>query len=276
MALVITGAAASPAAGGVLIGPHRRQLRSRRVLAAGDAIRAHALHLPALVLILLGALTKSAQFPFHFWLPQRHGGADAGVGLPALGDDGEGRRVPAGAAVAGAGRHRMVLAGRRRRHGTLVLGAYFAMFQNDLKGLLAYSTISHLGLITCCSGLGSAAGGRGRGVPHHEPRDLQGLAVHGAGIIDHETGTRDMRRLSGLFHYMPITATLAMVASAAMAGVPLLNGFLSKEMFFAEAIETCRASRTSRRSGCACPACSWCWPASWSASSRRRRSVPTF
>src|SRR5699024_3943525 len=59
-----------------------------------------------------------------------------------------------------------------------------------------------------------------------------------AGIIDHETGTRDIRRLSGLFRYMPITATLAMVASAAMAGVPLLNGFQSKEMFFAEAIET--------------------------------------
>ena len=58
-----------------------------------------------------------------------------------------------------------------------------------------------------------------------------------AGIIDHETGTRDMRKLGGLFHYMPVTATLAMVASAAMAGVPLLNGFLSKEMFFAEAIE---------------------------------------
>ena len=59
-----------------------------------------------------------------------------------------------------------------------------------------------------------------------------------AGIIDHEAGTRDLRRLSGLFRYMPITGTLVMVASAAMAGVPLLNGFLSKEMFFAEAVET--------------------------------------
>ena len=58
-----------------------------------------------------------------------------------------------------------------------------------------------------------------------------------AGIIDHETGTRDIRRLSGLWRFMPITATLAMVAAAAMAGVPLLNGFLSKEMFFAETIE---------------------------------------
>ena len=58
-----------------------------------------------------------------------------------------------------------------------------------------------------------------------------------AGIIDHESGTRDIRRLSGLWRFMPITATLAMVAAAAMAGVPLLNGFLSKEMFFAETIE---------------------------------------
>src|SRR5690606_3105392 len=57
-----------------------------------------------------------------------------------------------------------------------------------------------------------------------------------AGIIDHETGTRDMRRLSGLYKAMPVTATLAMVASASMAGVPLLNGFLSKEMFFAETV----------------------------------------
>ena len=59
-----------------------------------------------------------------------------------------------------------------------------------------------------------------------------------AGIVDHETGTRDIRRLSGLYHFMPVTATLAMVAAAAMAGVPLLNGFLSKEMFFAETIST--------------------------------------
>src|SRR3546814_20315447 len=57
-----------------------------------------------------------------------------------------------------------------------------------------------------------------------------------SGIIDHETGTRDLRRLSGLYRFMPITATLAMVAAAAMAGVPLLNGFLSKEMFLAEAL----------------------------------------
>ncbi len=57
-----------------------------------------------------------------------------------------------------------------------------------------------------------------------------------AGIIDHESGSRDMRKLNGLWQFMPVTATLAMVASASMAGVPLLNGFLSKEMFFAETL----------------------------------------
>ena len=62
---------------------------------------------------------------------------------------------------------------------TLVLGAYLAIFQHDLKGLLAYSTISHLGLITVLLGLNSAARRGGRGLPHPEPRHVQGLAVHG-------------------------------------------------------------------------------------------------
>ena len=66
-----------------------------------------------------------------------------------------------------------------------------------------------------------------------------------AGIIDHETGTRDIRKLSGLFRFMPFTATLAMVAAAAMAGVPLLNGFLSKEMFFAETAHHATPIRSS-------------------------------
>src|SRR3546814_18636564 len=67
------------------------------------------------------------------------------------------------------------------------------------------------------------------------------------GIIDHETGTRVLRRLSGLVRFMPITATLAMVAAAAMAGVPLLNGFLSKEMFLAEALESHSGTRSEER-----------------------------
>jgi multicomponent K+:H+ antiporter subunit A len=119
---------------------------------------------------------------------------------------------------------------------TLVVGAYIAIFKHDLKGLLAYSTISHLGLITLLFGL-------------DEPLAVVAAVFHiinhatfkaglfmSAGIIDHETGSRDMRQLNGLMKYMPFTATLGIVAASAMAGVPLLNGFLSKEMFFAEAV----------------------------------------
>src|SRR5687767_2785648 len=121
---------------------------------------------------------------------------------------------------------------------TLVLGAYTAIFQHDLKGLLAYSTISYLGLITVLIGLNSPLALVAAVFHIMNHATFKASLFMAAGIIDHESGTRDMRRLSGLWRFMPITATLAMVAAAAMAGVPLLNGFLSKEMFFAETIET--------------------------------------
>ena len=120
---------------------------------------------------------------------------------------------------------------------TFILGAFIALFQQDLKGLLAYSTISHLGLITLLIGLDTPLGQVAAIFHIMNHATFKASLFMAAGIIDHETGTRDLRRLSGLWRFMPITATLAMVAAAAMAGVPLLNGFLSKEMFFAETIE---------------------------------------
>jgi multicomponent K+:H+ antiporter subunit A len=117
---------------------------------------------------------------------------------------------------------------------TLLIGAWFALFKHDLKGLLAYSTISHLGLITLLFGIGTplaAVAGIFHIINH---ATFKASLFMAAGIIDHECGTRDMRRINGLWRYMPYTGTLAMVAAAAMAGVPLFNGFLSKEMFFAE------------------------------------------
>ncbi|WP_038542318.1 monovalent cation/H+ antiporter subunit A [Neorhizobium galegae] len=210
-----------------------------KILAAGEVIRGHSLYVPALVFILLGALTKSAQFPFHFWLPNAMSAptpvsaflhsatmVKAGVFLlvrfwPALSGTYEWFYLVGLAGII-----------------TLVLGAYFAMFQQDLKGLLAYSTISHLGLITTLLSLGSPLATVAAIFHMVNHATFKASLFMAAGIIDHETGTRDMRRLSGLFRYLPITGTLAMVASAAMAGVPLLNGFLSKEMFFAEAVET--------------------------------------
>jgi len=210
-----------------------------KILASGDVIRGHSLYLPALVFILLGALTKSAQFPFHFWLPNAMAAptpvsaflhsatmVKAGVFLlvrfwPVLSGTYEWFWIVGAAGII-----------------TLLLGAYFAMFQQDLKGLLAYSTISHLGLITTLLSLGSPLATAAAIFHMLNHATFKASLFMAAGIIDHETGTRDMRRLSGLFRFMPFTATLAIVASAAMAGVPLLNGFLSKEMFFAEAVET--------------------------------------
>ena len=120
---------------------------------------------------------------------------------------------------------------------TMLVGAWSAIFQHDLKGLLAYSTISHLGLITLLLGLDSPLAVVAAIFHTVNHATFKASLFMAAGIIDHETGTRDMRRLSGLWRAMPITATLAMVAAAAMAGVPLLNGFLSKEMFLAEAVD---------------------------------------
>jgi multicomponent K+:H+ antiporter subunit A len=120
---------------------------------------------------------------------------------------------------------------------TMIFGAAVAIFQQDLKGLLAYSTISHLGLITLLFGLNSPLAVVAGLFHILKSRRVQGIAVHGRGHHRPRDGSRDMRQLNGLWQFMPITGTLAMVASGAMAGVPLLNGFLSKEMFFAETID---------------------------------------
>lgn len=244
MALTITGIGGfCLLVGLILVGQIVGSYDLDAVLAAGDRIRSHELYTPALILIFLGALTKSAQFPFHFWLPNA-----MSAPTPASAYLHSATMVKAGVFLLA--RLWPVMAGTDQWFFilgiagivTLVVGAYFAIFQQDLKGLLAYSTISHLGLITMLISLGSPLGLVAAIFHMVNHATFKASLFMAAGIIDHEAGTRDMRRLSGLFSAMPITATLAMVASAAMAGVPLLNGFLSKEMFFAEAIETHRAS----------------------------------
>ncbi len=209
------------------------------IIAKAADVKAHPLYLTTLILILMGALTKSAQFPFHFWLPNA-----MAAPTPVSAYLHSATMVKAGVFLLA--RLWPVLAGTQEWFWlvgfagitTLLLGAYFAMFQQDLKGLLAYSTISHLGLITTLLSLGSPLAAVAAIFHMANHATFKASLFMAAGIIDHETGTRDMRRLSGLYRYLPATATLAMAASAAMAGVPLFNGFLSKEMFFAEAIET--------------------------------------
>ncbi len=238
MALVVTGAGGLCLLAGVLIiGRIAGSYELDVVLASGAAIRAHSLYPAALVLVLLGAFTKSAQFPFHFWLPRAmaaptpvsaylHSATMVKLGVFLLA-----RLWPV---LSGTEAWFWLVGGAGAI--TLMLGGYVAMFQRDLKALLAYSTISHLGLITLLLGLNSplAAVAAVFHVMNHAT--FKASLFMAAGIIDHESGTRDIRKLSGLQKLMPITGTLAIIASASMAGVPLLNGFLSKEMFFAETV----------------------------------------
>ena len=240
MALTVTGIGGFCLLAGLLVLGHiAGSYDLDAIIAEASNVKAHPLYLTALVLILIGALTKSAQFPFHFWLPNA-----MAAPTPVSAYLHSATMVKAGVFLLA--RFWPVLAGTQEWFllvgfagmTTLLLGAYFAMFQQDLKGLLAYSTISHLGLITTLLSLGSPLAAVAAIFHMANHATFKASLFMAAGIIDHETGTRDMRRLSGLYRYLPATATLAMAASAAMAGVPLFNGFLSKEMFFAEAIET--------------------------------------
>jgi multicomponent K+:H+ antiporter subunit A len=239
MALAVTGGGGLVMlAGFLLIGAAGGTFEISALEAARDRVQADPLFAMALLLVLVGAFAKSAQFPFHFWLPEAMAAptpvsaylhsatmVKAGIFLlmqlyPILGGNELFERVVCTVGLV-----------------TFVFGAYVAIFKHDLKGLLAYSTISHLGLIVFLIGLDSPLSALAAVFHVVNHATFKASLFMAAGIIDHECGTRDMRRINGLWKYMPYTGTLAIVASAAMAGVPLLNGFLSKEMFFAEALE---------------------------------------
>ncbi|MCR1288835.1 Na+/H+ antiporter subunit A [Shouchella clausii] len=220
----------------------------REIIGGMGDYASHALFVPAMLLILLGAFTKSAQFPFHIWLPDAmeaptpvsaylHSATMVKAGIylvarftPVFGGEAVWFWVVSIVGIV-----------------TLFWGSFTAIRQTDLKALLAYSTISQLGLIMTLLGLGSAA-------LHFDVIDNQSfyysLAIFAAlfhlvnhstfkgalfmvvGIVDHETGTRDIRKLGGLMAVMPVTFTVAVIGSFSMAGLPPFNGFLSKEMFF--------------------------------------------
>ena len=238
MALAVTGAGGlCLLAGALLIERIVGSFELGAIFAAAEQIKADPSYPVILVLVLLGAFTKSAQFPFQFWLPHAMSAptpvsaylhsatmVKAGVFLLA-------RMHPALAGTDG-WFYIVTFTGMA----TLLFGAYNALFKHDLKGLLAYSTISHLGLITMLLGFGTQLAVVAAIFHIINHATFKASLFMAAGIIDHETGTRDMRKINGMWKYMPHTALLAMVAALAMAGVPLLNGFLSKEMFFSEAL----------------------------------------
>jgi multicomponent Na+:H+ antiporter subunit A len=229
----------------------------REMFTKVDSIVSHSLFLPAMLLVLLGAFTKSAQFPFSIWLPDAmeaptpisaylHSATMVKAGIylvarmtPIFGGTSEWFWLVSGIGLI-----------------TLLYGSVNAVKQTDLKALLAYSTISQLGLIMSLLGIGSAAMYFGIG----DESEVYTVAILAAifhlinhstfkgclfmvvGIIDHETGTRDIRKLGGLMNLMPVSFTLTIIGTFAMAGLPPFNGFLSKEMFLTAVLNVSQMS----------------------------------
>lgn len=241
MALTITGGGGLALLAGVVVLGQIAGTYDLSVMLATpglvEQIQADARYPLALALVLLGCFTKSAQLPFHFWLPQAmaaptpvsaylHSATMVKAGLflllrlyPVLGGTPLFEGVVATVGLL-----------------TMVFAAFVAIFKHDLKGLLAYSTISHLGLITFLIGLSSPMATVAAVFHILNHAAFKAALFMSAGIVDHETGTRDLRKLGGLFAMLPIVGTLAMIAAAAMAGIPPFNGFISKEMMLEAAL----------------------------------------
>ena len=240
MALAVTGMGGLALIGGMLLlGQIAGSYDISVILTRKDVIQADPLYVPALLLILLGCFTKSAQFPFHFWLPHAmaaptpvsaylHSATMVKAGLFLMA-----RLWPV---LSGTDIWFVIVATTGLV--TMVLGALIALFKDDLKGLLAFSTVSHLGLITMLFGFGTELAAVVAIFHIINHATFKAALFMTAGIIDHEAGTRDIKRLGGLRHAMPLTFVIGTLAALSMAGVPFLNGFLSKEMMLEEVTHT--------------------------------------
>ncbi len=240
MALAVTGGGGLALIGGMLIlGNIAGSYDLSVILTQKEVIQASDWYLPALILILLGCFTKSAQFPFHFWLPHA-----MAAPTPVSAYLHSATMVKAGIFLMA--RLWPVLAGTPEWFWivtsagliTMLIGAKIAFFKDDLKALLAFSTVSHLGLITMLLGMGTAKAATVAVFHIINHATFKAALFMTAGIVDHETHTRDLKRLGGLRHLMPITFTIAGIAALSMAGIPPFNGFLSKEMMLEEAAHT--------------------------------------
>ncbi|MCS6954163.1 MAG: putative monovalent cation/H+ antiporter subunit A [Bryobacteraceae bacterium] len=231
--LVTAGGGLALLAGFVLLGQIGGSFELSALFPQAATVRGHSFYGPILGLILLGAFTKSAQFPFHFWLPAAmeaptpvsaylHAATmvKAGVYLlarlsPLLADTQAWfwSLTPAGAI-------------------TMLVGAITALCKTDLKQILAYSTVSVLGILTFLAGLGTVTALEALAVYLLAHSLYKGALFLVAGAIDHETGTRDTSQLGGLRHSMPLTAAAGLIAALSMAGLPPVLGFISKETLY--------------------------------------------
>ncbi|WP_105427588.1 putative monovalent cation/H+ antiporter subunit A [Neorhizobium tomejilense] len=200
----------------------------------GDGLRQSPFYLATLLLVLAGAFTKSAQFPFHFWLPNAmeaptpvsaylHSATmvKAGVYLlmrlnPVMGD------TPAWVIL-------LPFFGGI----TLIAGTFLAVRQTDLKLMLAYTTMASLGLLVMLTGFGSAHAVEAAVLYLVAHSLFKGALFMVAGTVDHEAGTRDVTKLGGLRAAMPVTFGAALLAALSMGGLPLFFGFLAKEEIYA-------------------------------------------
>lgn len=219
----------------------------QELLAMREMIAADSLFIPAMLLVLLGAFTKSAQFPFHIWLPDA---MEAPTPVSAYLHSAT--MVKAGIYLVA--RFTPIFAGNATWFYvvscvgllTMLWGSVNAVKQTDLKALLAFSTVSQLGMIMSLLGVGSLAFASSESAQvalftaatfaalfhliNHST--FKGALFMVVGILDHQLGTRNIKRLGGLATIMPITFTIALIGSFSMAGLPPFNGFLSKELFF--------------------------------------------
>jgi multicomponent Na+:H+ antiporter subunit A len=233
-ALLVTGGGGlALLAGLLLLGAAGGSYQISEIIREGAVIQAHPYYLSALLLILLGAFTKSAQFPFHFWLPNAMAApAPVSVYLHSA------TMVKAGVyllarlhpALSGTGWWEGLVAGGGML--TMLIGAFLALNSTDLKRILAYSTISSLGTMVLLLGVENEYAVKAAIVFLLAHALYKGAMFMIAGAIDHETGTRDVARLGGLRKAMPILTGIAILAAVSLSGLGPVLSFIGKELLF--------------------------------------------
>lgn len=218
-------------AGLVLLGMAGGSYDIPTLLGSGEAVRQHALYTPIVLLLLLGAFTKSAQFPFHFWLPDAmEAPAPVSAYLHSA------TMVKAGVYLIA--RMTPILHGSELWSSlliaagvaTMLLGAYLAFWRHDLKAILAYLTINVLGTLVLLLGIGGKLACKAAFVYLAAHAAYKGALFLIAGAVDHQTSERDIRQMHRLRRAMPITAALAAISALSMLGMVPLAGFLAKEV----------------------------------------------
>lgn len=233
-ALVVTGLGGLAMLAGLLIlGNIAGTYEITAILTQGDLVREHALYTPMLILILLGAFTKSAQFPFHFWLPNAmQAPTPASAYLHSSTMVKAGIYLIARLSPALAGTEFWQITVTTVGAITMLVAAYLALYQTYLKPLLAYTTLAVLGTLTMLLGEGSNYAVKAAMVYLIAHAFYKGGLFMVAGIIDHETGEKNVTKLGGLRGAMPITFAAALLLAISMMGTPPMFGFLGKETLY--------------------------------------------